>query len=726
MFDLLTPVFAIAGAAAAAIPILLHMLRRTPSQKMMFSLVRFLRPSLPKMTRRSKIEHWPLMLLRILALVLIGLAFARPFQRLAVPGPEIEGGVDRVAILVDTSASMRRDGIREQVQQQIQDVVADLKPTDTLSIDFFSRTSRTVLTAEEWNRTEPGLRNALVEQAIESFEPDWLETRTAAALLNVAEQVSQETAGAPRVGSRRVVLITDFQRGSQLDELQSTTWPASVEVDLRVTRSTNSGNAGISLAPDDQHGQSQVRLTNSADSSRSDFVLQPFDSNGVPTGSAVKVEVAPGQRRLIAIPVSNQSSASVIAGIELLQDDHPFDNVVDLPLVQNPNIQVAHVGPKDFNDSELMRYYLQRVIDGNEVEPADVTDVQREDGVTLPIGDEIRLVIVTDVVPEGLIASIRSCLERGGTLLIALTSVEVAGSVADLLPEPLSAVEATVNDYAMLGRVDFGNALFSSFADARFSDFSSIRFWRYRKLRPAEAESAWRTVAAFDTGDPAIMECITPAGGKVVIFSSGWHPQDSQWALSTRFPPMMTSLIRQSNPRMGGQATYAVGETVVPTELVGTDDWTILTPDGREITATTPSAAAEAAADLPSTVVVSEAPAIVRVLLDQPGRFQLSAGISGEQKSMTLIVGLSSSETRTDPLPVGQLQALGLPAEVRREDGSDPERMEPLLASQLNSAELESRQKFWRWLLLAGLGCLMLEAIIAGGIERRQRLESAA
>jgi|GEM_PF-6627866 len=84
MFEFLAQNFAVAGGVLAAIPVLLHMLRRTPAVRMPFSLVRFLSPTLPRTTRRSRIENWPLMLLRILAVTLIALAFSRPFQRLTV------------------------------------------------------------------------------------------------------------------------------------------------------------------------------------------------------------------------------------------------------------------------------------------------------------------------------------------------------------------------------------------------------------------------------------------------------------------------------------------------------------------------------------------------------------------------------------------------------------------------------------------------------------------
>ena len=167
MFELLAPVFAVAGGLLAGVPIVLHMLRRTPAVRMPFSVVRFLSPTLPKTTKRSTIEHWPLMLLlRILAVALIALAFARPFQRLAIDKATAAGSVDRIAILVDASASMRRDGLREAVAAEVQNVAGELDTNDTLSISVYSESMRSLMTAEEWKTTDPGSRPALIERAI--------------------------------------------------------------------------------------------------------------------------------------------------------------------------------------------------------------------------------------------------------------------------------------------------------------------------------------------------------------------------------------------------------------------------------------------------------------------------------------------------------------------------------------------------------------------------------
>lgn len=730
MVDFLAPVFAAVGVAAAAIPVVLHMLRRTPAQKLPFSLVRFLRPSLPKITRRSTIEHWPLLLLRMLALLLIGLAFARPFQRTAVSATTVQTAGDRVTVLLDASASMRRDGLREDLLRQLQEVIAALQPQDTLHITAFSRTSRTLLSAEEWQRAAPDARPALIDAATAAWTPDWMETRTGAALLNAAEELTRESVSAGPVGARRIVLLTDFQRGSQLDELRSAAWPPGVEVELRLLRPTAAGNAGITLAGDDASGQTRIRLTNSADAAQSTFTLQPFRSDGSPAGDSITAEVAPGQRRSIALPAQSDPAQPQIAGVELLQDVHPFDNVVDLPLTAPVILRVAHVGPDDVNNSELMRYYLQRAVDGNESEAVEVLDVMQADGVTQPVPEDVRLVVVTDTVPAGLLESLRGCLQRGGVLLVAVRTADVLQSVAALLPEPVQASEATVSDYAMLGQIDFSSPLFAAFAEARFADFSSIRFWHYRTLQIRSDSQVWQAPARFDSGAPAILEGAGPAGGRILLFAAGWHPDDSQWALSTRFPPLLTSLIRQAYPRRAGQLQRTVGDSLVPAELLGSDNWSIALPDETTLSAADVRPAAGASAAGAAAAAAAGATATpAAVLLEQPGRYTLTGRLPAGDRVLTLIVGLPAQETRTDPLPVGQLQALGLPAELPPDavaDSAAADSSDKLTADQLNSSELESRQKFWRWLLLAGLACLLLETLWAGRLERVRNAESVA
>lgn len=737
MFELLYAGFAVAGGLLAGVPIALHMLRRTPAVRMPFSVVRFLTPTLPKTTKRSTIEHWPLMLLRILAVLLIALAFARPFQRVTIAKAIESGTANRIALLIDASASMRRDGLREAVIAEIQKIVAELNEEDTLSVAMFSENTRPLLTSAEWKQTEPANRTALIERVINGYEPDWLATRTAAAMLEAADEVAREQGTSGPDGERRVVLITDFQEGSDLDALRSGTWPDSVKLDLRIVQPTATGNAGLSLAEDGRTGRIRVRLTNSGDATITNYSLSTFDVAGNPIGKPITAEVGGGQRKTITMPEVTEGQPP-IAGVEILNDSHPFDNVVDLPLDEVGIVKIAHAGPVDTNNADTMRYYLQRVLDGNETNPVEVVDLVSGDGITVPVPDNIRLAIVTDTASEGLINSLNGLLDRGGIVMVALKSADMATSLKSLLPENIGIEEASVTDYAMLGQLDFSHSLLTPFADARFADFSSIRFWHFRKLTldPNQAP-AIRVLARFDDGAPAIIESSRPSGGRLFILTAGWHPEDSQWALSTRFPPMIHRLVQLANPRKSGLLLFEAGQRIIPAEISGSETWTLTAPDG---TVQTPSTlAAEASTSRPLNVMPkiisaehndiatkSDTDSSARdpqtIALAIPGRWTLTGETSEGPKTVSLLVTVAASESRTEPFPAGQLQALGIAPDVATVKTAVTEALTAAEKAQLDSTELESQQKFWRWFLLAGLILLAIESIIAATIERRRRL----
>ena len=78
--NFLAPLFLL-GALAVALPIALHLARRTARRRTVFSSLLFLRPTPPRLTRRNRLEHRLLLLLRCLVIGLLAFGFARPFFR---------------------------------------------------------------------------------------------------------------------------------------------------------------------------------------------------------------------------------------------------------------------------------------------------------------------------------------------------------------------------------------------------------------------------------------------------------------------------------------------------------------------------------------------------------------------------------------------------------------------------------------------------------------------
>ena len=74
-------------------------------------------------------------------------------------------------------------------------------------------------------------------------------------------------------------------------------------------------------------------------------------------------------------------------------------------------------------------------------------------------------------------------------------------------------------------------------------------------------------VGVNHNGDPALVE-LKRGPGRVLVLTSGWHPADSQLALSSKFVPLLHALLEQSASLPAQRAQYFVGDEV-PLEPLG-------------------------------------------------------------------------------------------------------------------------------------------------------------
>src|SRR5262244_553559 len=117
MLSFLSPVF-LAGAAAAAIPIVLHLLKREPETRVQFAAVKLLRKAPVEHTQRRHLRELILLALRIVALVVLAL---------------------------DTSYSMSAPGRFERAKQLARDAVARAPAGDLVGVVTFDDAAQIVM-----------------------------------------------------------------------------------------------------------------------------------------------------------------------------------------------------------------------------------------------------------------------------------------------------------------------------------------------------------------------------------------------------------------------------------------------------------------------------------------------------------------------------------------------------------------------------------------------------
>jgi hypothetical protein len=691
----LTPLYLL-GALTIAAPIVFHLIRRTTKGEVPFSSLLFLTPSPPRLTRRSRLEHWLLLLLRSAALILLTVAFARPFLRQAAGLSLSDSEQSRIAVLIDTSASMRRGDLWSRAQARAAEVIEACRPDDEIAVFAFDLTSRPVLGFTESSALDPSRRPGVMKSLVEKLSPGWGATDLGQAIVDAAGAIENVGDAARRSSSfrRRIVLVSDLQQGSRLEALGGFEWPSDVELRLEPVVEEDS-NAGLQLltGPDtdesaeEQARELRVRVSNNATSRRESFEL------AWPDGPPIPAYVPPGETRVFRVPRRTGSSSQHL--LRLRGDTEDFDNHLYLTSESRPSSTVIYLGRDAPDDPSGLSYYLKRAFEAITRREVKFDARSPKASLSLPPGLAVPLVVLSEETSDENVAVLRRFARDGGTVLFVVSAAGKAPTLSALADVPTVETEdSPAQSDALLSEIAFDHPLFAPFATPQYNDFTKIRFWKYRRLG-AQSLGKARVLARFEKGDPAVIEKPIEKG-RLVILTSGWNPADSQLARSSKFLPLVSALLE--NPIAGPDlsATRLVGEPVpMPEGAVA-----VRKPDGSRVELAPGRSAFEEA--------------------DAPGIYEVETAKGARE----FAVNLDPSESNTTPLAAETLEQYGcrLAANASRVEA------ERSLMRQMQNAELEGRQKLWRPLILSVLSVLILETWLAGkrGRSRSSQVEAPA
>ncbi len=657
----------LAGIAAIGVPIVLHMIRRHTREHVTFSSLMFLRSTLPRFRHRSRVEHWLLLLVRCLIICLLAVAFARPFLRRPLAAGPIQPG-KRIVVLLDTSASMRRAGLWDQALREARSALAATGPADRACVMTFDRVTQTVVSFDQWQN---GVGTKDYSPLLSALAPSWAATNMGQALVAAAEALEDDEANdqnAARV--HQVVLISDLEQGSNLEALAAFDWPKNIELTIRPLSAPGQTNAALQLVTGrdylsrlDDVDTPSIRVTNSVEANAQRFQLRWVDG----TPQATEVYVPSGSSVVVKAP-AREARADDPSPLRLTGDDQDFDNTLYVtPAPQQP-IDVIYIGNDDPNDAKGLLFYLRQAFGAMGTLKAKITQYRSDPSWPAAQVEHAQLVIVTGAMEAGRIETVRRALDGGRTGLFVLKS---EGAAPD-------------EKYAMLARMELTHPLLAPFADPKFGDFTRIHFWRYVRVRAEDIPNA-RVLAWFDTDDPAILEI--PSGrGALLLFTFGWHPGDSDLALSSKFVPLLYSILEYGGTLTGQRPQYTVGDSVplpawaasnLAEVQIRKPDNSLVHPDSFTFTAT-----------------------------DLPGIYTMMSPL----QSQPFAVNLDASESRTSPMPVEDLEKLGLSVAASAPALS---RTGTPGKQAADSAAIEGRQKLWRWVIVAVLGIVLLETWLA-------------
>ena len=555
------------GAAAIAVPVLLHLRRRPPKDSLSFSSLMFLEKSPERLTRHTRIERWLLLLLRCLALIVLALLFSRPFSRSVSLSSDGEAET-RAMILLDGSASMKREDLWKRALAACENSIQSFRDTDGIALAVFDEKLHVAGDFQSWKGLSSSARWSSFQTwlgAKHEVLPSWRATDIGNALTGAVDLLSGSQAD-----RKEIVLISDFQEGAARDSLNQLAWPGEVTVRYVPITAKREGNISVNLAASMRPGEGisadedrelaiyRVRLTNSIASETDHFVVEWENTPGTRTDGFL----APGTSRVMMTPPIPREMDEAI--LHVSGDHHDFDNRVYVATTQPRPLPILYLSDKlDASSAGTPLFYLERAL--NETASLAPTVTGKSLGDASPDWGKSAVVIVHGDWPESIAERLHKFVKKGGLVLALPSPKTTPASFRILMEEPdwKLAEAPSGKGYVMLEKIDFEHPILAPFARAKIRDFTKIRFWKHRVLTiPGKPDENTSILAEFDSGSAALVEKKI-GRGSVIVFFSGWEPSESQLALSSKFVPILYSIFEnagyhaRSTPTLyAGRATY--------------------------------------------------------------------------------------------------------------------------------------------------------------------------
>ena len=542
----LSPLFLL-GLAAIAVPIIVHLVRRTRAKKIEFPSLMFVRQVPQRTIRRKRLINWLLLALRSLALLCLVFAFARPY--LNSNAAETSGRAKTSVILLDNSFSMKYGKRFEQAKTKARTVINEAGSNDQIALVTFGQGYEVL---SRFTNDKAKL-NSLLDNAQAG-----LGATAYTQALRGAEELMKEATTA----SRNIILLSDFQVAGW--NPADATYRLSNDIKL-INQDVGEANAP-NLAITEVNAQAVVyqqkysdkltaRIANFSDDARDGMQVE-FQLNDHVVEKR-QVKVAARETSLVEFTDFNLNEGVNRGVIEITDNNFDADNKFYFTLHRETQGQALVVESATRSRNESL--YLRNALTTGDNLPFALT-IKTPASVNPGDLASYKVIILNDVesVNPALGENLKSFVEKGGGLIIAAGRHVDAASFNEafkqISPVVLGEAVQPKGDYVTLSDIKTDHPVFDVFRQS--GRLAAARVFGYRRATPNEKSSV---LARFEDGTPALIES-SFGQGKVLLFTS---TLDASWN-DLPLTPLYLPLVRQMTRYLGErerQAWNLVGQT---------------------------------------------------------------------------------------------------------------------------------------------------------------------
>jgi len=565
----LSPLFWL-GIAAVAAPILVHLVRRTRARKVEFPALTFVRQVPQRTIRRRTLRNLLLLILRCLAILLIVLAFTRPFFTRRSAAKD-SGATGATVILIDSSLSMRREQMFAQALQRAGSIIDEARNDERLALLTFGNRYEVI---SRFTGDKSRLRSVL-----KTLNPGWEGTDYEQALRGAESLFGELKTG----GAKRIVLISDFQASGWNAANASFKLGNDTQL-LTFDVGGNNPAPNIAVTKVDARGlvfgqkyleNVAVQVSNYSDSAR-DHLSVTFQINDQ---TVDKREISLNARdvKIVEFTGFNLADGANRCAIEIGANDFAPDNKFYFTIRREAPAKALIIESAARGRSDS--FYLQSALTLNEELPFNFT--VKSAGAVDPGGvAENALVILNDSGPlsSGLAGSLRKFVAGGGQLIISTGPHTEASSFNESLGEVAPAnlrdtVQNKAGESVAITDVKFDHPIFEVFRES--GRLAAARVFGYVRSEPRPNATV---LARFEDGSPALLEG-SAGKGRVLLFTSSLGPSWNDLALTPLYLPLVHQMARYMGSRQE-DSWFGLGQTFTVARETNGGPPAVDSPDG--------------------------------------------------------------------------------------------------------------------------------------------------
>jgi hypothetical protein len=684
------------GLAALAVPIIIHLLLRRKKKRLRFSTLQFLMKQDRQSSQRRKLRNWLLLAMRLLLVALLVTAFARPFVPQGGAGSSPRQKRQAIFVL-DRSASMMvadTDGPRwSRAKELIQTTLAALDDNDRAALVGCT--------------THAEILSALVQPSVLA--------KTVAALTpaygtsNLGEGLQQASKLAARANpdvATTVYVVSDLQR-SACQNLGNYPFPQELDLRLLCTGDVNSPNLSLTelqLEPHEGAGPHLVAAS-FCDEENPDTKLELAIDGRVVFSSRLTLAPHASTNINFSLPALKPGWHNAQASLQTKDSFELDNNRYATFFVPEPQHALVVEPRKSGRTFEQESFFLAAALDPSQgstnsvasdfslvqVAPEDLTTSLSAQGAQNTYG--VVLVPGLKELPHEAVRSLTEFVQAGGGLLLFLgdgvSANHYNNEFHNLLPAQLGTVEVAP-DPAVGWRIGEFNTNAPAFAVFGLPESGDLTIPQFFKRYSLTSGTGATSVAFLEDGVPLVI--VSRVGsGQVALVNSSADASWSDWPKHKTFVPWLHGLARQLDRRASQKQ-----DRQVTSRLAGDDTEMDLGPGAGK---------AELTIDCPDkqtrSLATDDLGRIRNPGLTSPGIYSFHNRAGNEVHRVA--VNLPSRESDLAAWKPGDFQQQLTRVQVPRE--TSPAAI--LFGSKTGQKE------FWRLLLLAAVGFLLLETLLA-------------